>query len=183
MYSEEQRRQHIYDLQTFLRRIQQEAGLPRPLARDGVYGSETAGAVREFQRQNGLPVTGAADFDTWTLIYAQYVPLALGDALPAAAQFFPPQAEAVLRPGSKGGAVYVLQLMLNTMAAHFANMPLIAISGEYDADTADAVSRAQAHLRLPQTGETDRATWNALAAFHNAHVHAPPLYWVLAEQP
>lgn len=181
MYSEEQLRQHIYDLQTFLRRIQLESGHPRPLTRDGIYGPETAAAVREFQRQNGLRVTGTADFDTWTLIYAQYVPLALGDALPAAVQVFPPDSDAVLRPGAKGSAVSVLQIMLNTMAAHFSNMPLLAVTGEYDADTTAAVTQAQARLRLPQTGETDRATWNALAAFHNAHVHAPPLHWVLAD--
>ena len=65
MYTDEQRRRHIYDLQTFLRRIQRDQGYPNPIAPDGIFGPETAAAVRDFQRQNSLPVTGAADYGTW----------------------------------------------------------------------------------------------------------------------
>ena len=55
MYTDEQRRSHIYDLQTFLRRIQRDQGYPNPIAPDGIFGPETAAAVRDFQRQNSLP--------------------------------------------------------------------------------------------------------------------------------
>ena len=44
MYSEEQKSQHIYDLQTCLRRLQQERGVS-PLVPDGIYGAETAEEV------------------------------------------------------------------------------------------------------------------------------------------
>ena len=75
MYTDSQRRTHIYDLQRFLRRIQQEQGAVQPLAPDGIFGPETAAAVREFQRRGRLPVTGTANFDTWTAIYAAYLAL------------------------------------------------------------------------------------------------------------
>ena len=67
MYTDEQRRKTTFiDLQTFLRRIQREPGShPSRIAPDGIFGAETAAAVRDFQRQNSLPVTGAADFGTW----------------------------------------------------------------------------------------------------------------------
>ena len=42
MYTDEQRRSHIYDLQTFLRRIQRDQGYPNPIAPDGIFGPETA---------------------------------------------------------------------------------------------------------------------------------------------
>ena len=35
MYTDEQRRSHIFDLQTFLRRIQRDQGYARPIAADG----------------------------------------------------------------------------------------------------------------------------------------------------
>lgn len=38
MYTDEQRRSHIYDLQTFLRRIQRDQGYPNPIAPDGIFG-------------------------------------------------------------------------------------------------------------------------------------------------
>ena len=89
MYTDEQRRSHIFDLQTFLRRIQRDQGYARPIAADGIFGPETAAAVRDFQRQNGLPVTGTADYDTWTAVFRAYRALTAGDVLPGGVLFFP----------------------------------------------------------------------------------------------
>ena len=51
----------IRSLQSMLRLLQRHAGKPTTVVPDGIFGPETARAVREFQQQNGLPVTGAAD--------------------------------------------------------------------------------------------------------------------------
>ena len=67
MYSEAQRRAHIFDLQTFLRRIQLDQAHVHPLVPDGIFGPETAAAVRDFQRRNGLLVTGTAGYETCNL--------------------------------------------------------------------------------------------------------------------
>lgn len=61
MYTDAQKRSHIFDLQTFLRRIQQSEGSAAPLVPDGIFGAQTAAAVREYQQQHCLPVTGIAD--------------------------------------------------------------------------------------------------------------------------
>ena len=118
MYTDAQKRSHIFDLQTFLRRIQQaEAAL---LARAGrIFGSQTAAAVREYQQQNCLPVTGIADQRTWNAIYATYAALIAADALPMQTAFFPPESDAVLKPGAKSPTVYVIQLMLGEIAPHY----------------------------------------------------------------
>lgn len=182
MYTDAQRRGHIYDLQRFLRRIQRAHGHPQPLTPDGIFGPETASAVRDFQRRNGLPVTGTADFETWTLVYAQFLALTVGDTLPGSAAFFPAGADSCLSPGDKGAAVFALQLMLDTAAPHFSGVPLVPLTGEYDRDTTEAVRRAQGVFQLPQTGCTDRATWEALALFHNSFFGRTPLSWQLAGQ-
>lgn len=179
MYTESQRRTHIYDLQRFLRRIQQAQGAPQPLAPDGIFGAETAAAVRDFQRRNRLPVTGTADFATWSAIYAAYLALAGGDALPPAAAFFPPAAAATLSPGDKGPSVFVLQLMLGTAAPHFGSILPVPLTGTYDADTEAGVRAAQGWFRLPATGITDRATWSALTLLHNSLFDRTPLAWQL----
>ena len=41
----------------------------------GAYGPETEQAVRDFQQDYGLDVTGSVDRDTWNLIYAQFTAL------------------------------------------------------------------------------------------------------------
>ena len=181
MYTDEQRRRHIYDLQTFLRRIQRDRGYPNPIAPDGIFGPETAAAVRDFQRQNSLPVTGAADYGTWTAIYQAYRVLLSGDALPESVTFFPSGSAAELKTGDKGPSVFVLQLMLGTALPHFSISAPVPLTGEYDADTVAGVRRAQGVFLLPQTGVTDRATWEALALFHNSFFGRTPLSWLAAE--
>ena len=182
MYTDEQRRQHILDLQTFLRRIQREESHPSPLVRDGIFGPETEAAVRQFQQQHGLRPTGKADADTWNLIYNHYVPLAISDTLPTPVQFFPPEAGATMAPGEKGCPVIVLQSMLNTMAVHFSGVRHLPLSGVYDEETELAVREAQVYFQLEPTGVTDRATWDALAALHNAYHYRPPLSWTIANR-
>ena len=58
----------IRSLQSMLRLLQRHAGKPTTVVPDGIFGLETARAVREFQQQNGLPVTGAADLATWNAV-------------------------------------------------------------------------------------------------------------------
>ena len=119
MYTDSQRRTHIYDLQRFLRRVQQAGGHPQPLIPDGIFGPETSAGLRAFQQQNGLPVTGTADLDTWTLLYDRYLALAAADLPPAAPAFFPTAPDATLRADSRGPAVFVLQLLLSSAVPHF----------------------------------------------------------------
>ena len=181
MYTDQQLQNHIFDLQTFLRRIQRSQGHVQPLVPDGIFGAETAAAVRDFQRQNSLPVTGTADFDTWDAVYRAYLVLRTGDETPQAVSFFPAGADAALRPGDKGASVFALQLLLGAALPHFPDTIPVPLTGTYDADTTAGVRRAQAVFLLPQTGETDRATWEALALLHNSLFGRTPLAWLAAE--
>ena len=57
VYTDEQKRRHIYDLQVCLRRIQQENDHPQPLVPDGIFGAETAEAgpcASAAERTSGL---------------------------------------------------------------------------------------------------------------------------------
>ena len=145
------------------------------------FGAQTAAAVREYQQQHCLPVTGIADQRTWNAIYASYAALIAADALPMQTAFFPPESDTVLKPGAKSPSVYVLQLMLSEIAPHYNRIAAVPLTGEYDSDTQAAVRRAQQIFQLPQTGLTDRATWQALAGLHNALFRRTPLGWSMKE--
>ena len=74
--------QPIRSLQTMLRTIAHADETLLKIVPDGIYGPNTVQAVREFQRQNALPVTGETDNTTWNKLVAIYtVPL---DAEPCA---------------------------------------------------------------------------------------------------
>ena len=45
-------------------------------------------------------------------------------------------------------------------------------------DTTAGIRRAQGIFLLPQTGVTDRATWEALTLFHNSFFDHTPLGWM-----
>ena len=49
MYTDAQKRSHIFDLQTFLRRIQQSEGSAAPLVPDGIFGGNEAGETDNFE--------------------------------------------------------------------------------------------------------------------------------------
>ena len=46
------------------------------LSTDGIYGEQTAAAVKEFQRIFNLPQSGITDFPTWFTVSEKYVALA-----------------------------------------------------------------------------------------------------------
>ena len=71
MYTDEQKRRHIYDLQVCLRRIQQENDHPQPLVPDGIFGAATAAAVRTLQSRLGYSPTGAVGPVLWSYIITQ----------------------------------------------------------------------------------------------------------------
>ena len=72
---------------------------------DGIYNSDDIAAVRAFQRVNNLTVNGIGDLATQQTLYADY-------ALKADAQTNDPQNPGVLRIGSSGDAVRMLQTRL-----------------------------------------------------------------------
>lgn len=69
--------QDVRDLQTFLAAISDvDPSVPKVTV-DGIFGPVTAAAVREIQRQEGLPITGSVGTLTWYVIAQRY--LALGN--------------------------------------------------------------------------------------------------------
>jgi uncharacterized protein YgiM (DUF1202 family) len=58
-----------------LQRLLRQAGfLPPSFIVTGIYDQTTQNAVREFQRVNGLPVTGTVDAATWNALYRATTP-------------------------------------------------------------------------------------------------------------
>ncbi len=162
MYTDDQRRDHIRELQEYLRALSATDERYPLLGVDGIFGPETTEAVRVFQQTTDSPVTGTVQRADWERIVREYGNLLL-QIVPARAIAPFPYPTFVLKPGSRDPLVYILQVMLGAIGAG----PL-AVTGVYDAATENAVRAQQIAADLLPTGEVDRITWDYLAALYNS---------------
>lgn len=157
--------QPIRSLQTMLRTIAHADETLIRLVPDGIYGPNTVQAVREFQRQQELPVTGETDNATWDQIVAVYTrksPAVL-PAAPVCIRWTPNQ---VLPAGSRNSHLFLMQAMLQALGRFFVNAPAVRATGVHDAASVAAVRWLQKLSGLPQTGAIDQTTWAYLSGLY-----------------
>lgn len=128
----------------------------------GVYDAATERAVMALQESNGLPVTGEVDIATWNLLYDQFrgitfVVPELGNAIPIVAYN-----GVVLRRGSSGERVELLQRYLNAVAAVYTDVPTVDAIGIFGPQTFNAVWEFQGLFALTQDGIVGERTWQML---------------------
>lgn len=105
---------------------------------DGIFGSRTLNAVRDFQRNNSLSVDGLVGTNTWrTLLTLPPYPL--------------------LREGNRGAYVTLLQQLLESNL-----YPVGGIDGIFGSRTLSAVRAFQGANNLAVDGLVGNNTWNAL---------------------
>lgn len=153
----------IGQVQEFLREIANEAeGLPA-VSVDGIYGAETAEAVRIFQRYVSLPQTGRVDPLTWRALadralYEEgerdplrylYVPTLSPDLFP-------------LEVGSRGYGVLLLHGALGELRGFYSTVPDVPPSSVYRAPTAAAVRALEQIYGRPVTGQVNESLWRQL---------------------
>lgn len=160
------------NLQKYLRQLAYfDSNIPYiPL--DGNTGSQTTDALRAYQARRGLPVTGVAERETWEALYEDYLISLEEEAPPEGFSPFPSEPkDYALKIGDEGFAVSAIQHILEEISVFFPITP-IAVTGNYDDATRDAVSEVQVRYLLPVTGEVDKLTWNALVRLYDsAHLY------------
>ena len=105
---------------------------------DGIFGSRTLNAVRDFQRNNSLSVDGLVGTNTWRTLLA-----------------LPPYP--LLREGYRGAYVTLLQQLLESNL-----YPVGGIDGIFGSRTLSAVRAFQGANNLAVDGLVGNNTWNAL---------------------
>ena len=167
--------QPVRSLQTMLRVIGQgKTGFPTVVP-DGIYGKNTESAVRQFQKDNRLPVTGVADNTTWDLLVIEYE-LALVDQHPAEPLRIVLQPGQVIRAGDWNYHLFLIQAILASLSRIHTDFPGVPVSGVLDPATAKSISHFQSVSGLPVTGEVDKRTWQHLAN-HYAHMAGDGTSW------
>lgn len=111
---------------------------------DGIFGSKTETAVKQFQRVLGAKQDGIVGPVTWRYLEP----------------FWLEEDPDVLRRGSRGDLVEIAQAALEN-----AGFDPGSTDGLFGTRTQAAVTAFQKAVNLPQTGVVDEATWFAIAPF------------------
>ena len=153
----------IKNLQRYLRTISFYDERINRVPIDGIYGSETQNAVREFQRTRGLEPNGIVDKSTWDMIFDEFSEILLANDRSDNINLFPtsPQGyEAAL--GETSSFVAIIQLILRELSLIYDTFPEIEITGTFDPPTEEAAKEFQRISGLEVTGRVDLKTWNRL---------------------
>ncbi len=137
------------------------------VAVDGIFGSETANAVRSFQRTFGLPITGTVDFATWDVMYRTYLGFIETIPFKYVEGNVLPYPGIPLRLGSENETVRILQEYINYIASFIPEIPSTGITGYFGTQTENAVLALQDFFGIEQTGTVAATTWNAITDLYS----------------
>ena len=157
--------QPIRSLQTMLRTIASIEPGQMNVIPDGIYGPQTAAAVRSFQRRQGLNPTGVADQTTHDHLVREYERARIESqkAHPVQITLEPGQ---ILRRGEQNIHLYLVQSMLTVLHLLDDRIPAPSHTGRLDPQTAESIAVFQTLAGLPPTGEVDKRTWKDLALYY-----------------
>lgn len=156
-------KQAITQLQRYLRRLSYEGLGGKRVPIDGIFGTATQEALSEFQRENGLTVTGTANKTTWDALFAEYMRVTEDERSTEGLYFFPlDRQDFSVSAGDSFMLVNIIQLLLTELRTAYGIFEDVTESGVYDGDTEKAVREFQKLNGLTPSGEVDAATWNRI---------------------
>ena len=154
--------QGVRELQYLLNLVSEFVNTVPSVTIDGIFGENTAAAVRAYQSVAELPVTGVVDVDTWESLYRAYqgILAILPEDYGWVAEPYPGYP---LTRGQRGEDVRLLQNYLNLISDIYTEIPKIAADGDFGPSTEAAVKAYQQIFGIPVTGVVGAGTWDSIA--------------------
>lgn len=132
---------------------------------DGIYGASTEEAVRTFQRNFNLPVTGQVDYTTFLAIVEAYDDaIEQLNILNGPVQRFP--VSLTIIPGQSHPVVYLVQGMLSALHDIYPEIKKSPLSGTVDPVTAENIRFIQTVSGIPVTGAINSQTYQRIVALY-----------------
>lgn len=151
-------RRAVADLQRWLREISRVPGQIPVIYIDGIYGPETVLAVSDFQRRNGLPITGRTDLATFNAIFREFSAI-----IPVSERSFAGAENGVIALGDTFDGVLILQTLLRELAEEDESF-FVNADGVFGVETENAVKRLQSVLGEAEDGRVTASLWRQLLA-------------------
>jgi len=149
----------------------------RPLKADGIFGPLTHAAVVAFQRQFGLSPDGVIGPITWYAIIEEYNKIRVDAETGPGTATNPPYPGTLIRVGSRGDDVRLIQTRLNTLHNLFPAIPSLNADGVFGPLTENSVRIFQQIFGLNADGIVGPLTWERLmSASSNMPTITNPIY-------
>lgn len=148
-------------IQFFLSVLSQYYETLPPIVQTSVFDEQTENAVRAFQREFNLDDDGIVGRQTWDVLYNTY--LGIADTENALSGGIVLYGGDVLRLGSQGEEVRIIQQYLNYIANTYTQITKPSITGYFGTQTQTAVRQFQELFGLTPTGAVGPVTWNEIA--------------------
>lgn len=136
-----------------------------PLTTTGVYDDATYQAVMAFQRTFGLTLDGIMGQQTWNELYKAYRGILDSTAVMEGGVVLYPGT--VLRIGSQGEYVQILQEYLAYISEFYPEIPAVQVTGVFGNQTQAAVIAFQNLFGLEAAGIVGPLTWDAIASLYS----------------
>ena len=159
--------QPVRSLQHMLRRLSLRYSFLPELQPDGRFGERTLEAVMQFQKNLHPPVTGVVD-ETLELMLELEREL----AGPRLLRGFPEGGKAAV--GESREFLYVVQAMFQALSNVLEEVEEERIDAIHSGSSVNNVMWLQGKAGLPQSGEMNRETWDALARLYELFVVRRP---------
>jgi len=131
---------------------------------DSVFGPNLKSAVIEFQKTFNLTPDGVVGPVTWNKLYAVYQGIEDSVKVPPAGEVQPPATPqfpgTLLRVGSSGADVRLMQTYLNTIRIVYPNIPYVVVNGTFGEEMRRSVVAFQQQFLLAPDGIIGPITWN-----------------------
>ena len=176
----------VRQLQFLLNFIAQFNNAVPTVIEDSVFDQRDENAVMDFQRAYGLPPDGIVGPATWNLLYSVYrgirenvplpslPPIAPPPVTPPGVVPTPPFPGTLLRVGSRGDDVRLVQTYLNSIRGRVPGIPQLTVDGVFGPITQSAVMAFQRYFGLSPDGIVGPITWGALIREFQADTATPP---------
>ncbi len=150
-------------LQYYLSYISQFITSIPKISIDGAFGNSTENAVKAFQSTYGLPPDGIVGEITWDKIYNVYLGIIESITIEYSQGVTIPFPGVILRLGSEGNDVRVLQEYLDYIEPSFPELLPVTPDGIFGVETQNAVIAFQELFDLPGTrGTVTSFIWDAI---------------------
>jgi len=159
----------ILSLQSLLREISFYDDEITDVIPDGIFGERTKTAVMDFQKKNNMEQTGEVNYETWKRIVESNRQTRRKHNPPRDIAIYP-SAEFVINPYDQMAEVIIIQVIMNSIAEQFTNIPKNEMSGVHDETSMNTVKVFQKIFNMEESGIINKIFWDYLTGLYEVSV-------------